>query len=461
MTPQTQFDKGRPVPRRLLFRVLRPYQDEAVDFLIDNPFAGLFIDMGLGKTAIILHAILEFEGPVLLIGPIRVIETVWEKEAREWAATRNLRFSLLRGTPAQRKAAAGVEADIYMVNPELLEEALELRNDYKVLVIDESTLFKNPSSKRFKTLRKHLARFDRRVIATGTPAPNSLMDLWSQVFILDRGERLDRAFSRFKNKYFYQTDWQGFKFEPHDWAKDKIVEAVSDVVYRVPDVGVLPAREVIRNTVTIPLPPKARKVYAQMEKEAFAELKGQKVLTAATAATAMMKLRQIAGGFVYDEEGKVHAIHTEKIQAVESILAETGSPVLLVYQFKHELAALKKAFPQGVEFTSDREADWNEGKLPLVFVHPQNAGHGLNLQFGGHTMIVYSGSFSLEQMSQIMKRIDRPGQKHPVIYHFLVAEDSVDNLLMGVLERRAGDQTQVLQMIKEYADRHAKKNRHR
>lgn len=449
------------VSRQTLLRVFRPYQDEAVDFLCDNPFAGLFIDMGLGKTAIILHALLEFEGPTLLVGPIRVIETVWEKEAREWMATRNFRFSLLRGTPAQRKAAAEVEADVYMVNPELLEEALELRDDYKVLVVDESTLFKNPSSKRFKTLRKHLARFERRIIATGTPAPNSLMDLWSQVFILDRGERLDRAFSRFKNRYFYQTDWQGYKFEPHDWAKDKIVESIGDVVFRVPDVGVLPAREVLRNIVRIVLPPKARKVYTQMEKDAFAELKGQKVLTAATAATAMIKLRQIAGGFVYDEAGKVHPIHTEKIQAVESILAETGSPVLLVYQFKHELAALKKAFPQGVEFTSEREADWNEGKLPLVFVHPQNAGHGLNLQFGGHTMIIYSGSFSLEQMSQMMKRIDRPGQIHPVVYHFLVAEGTVDNLLMEVLERRAGDQSEVLQLIKEYADSHAKKNRNR
>lgn len=449
------------VSRQTLLRVFRPYQDEAVDFLCDNPFAGLFIDMGLGKTAIILHALLEFDGPTLLVGPIRVIETVWEKEAREWMATRNLRFSLLRGTPAQRKAAAEVEADVYMVNPELLEEALELRDDYKVLVVDESTLFKNPSSKRFKTLRKHLARFERRIIATGTPAPNSLMDLWSQVFILDRGERLDRAFSRFKNRYFYKTDWQGYKFEPHDWAKDKIVESIGDVVFRVPDFGVLPAREVLRNIVRIVLPPKARKVYAQMEKEAFAELKGQKVLTAATAATAMMKLRQIAGGFVYDEDGKVHVIHTEKVQAVESILAETGSPVLLVYQFKHELAALKKAFPQGVEFTSKREAEWNEGELPLVFVHPQNAGHGLNLQFGGHTMVVYSGSFSLEQMSQIMKRIDRPGQIHPVVYHFLVAEDTVDNLLMEVLERRAGDQSEVLQLIKEYADSHAKKNRNR
>lgn len=431
-------------------RTLRPYQKEAVDFLLRVPTAGLFIDMGLGKTAATLHALVKLPKPVLLIGPIRVIETVWMQEAKQWPETSGLKFSLVRGTPKDREKALEAEADIYLVNPELMEHALKARK-YKTLVVEESSQFKNPSTKRFKLLRKYLKNFDNRIILTGTPSPNSLMDLWSQVFLLDRGIRLGPSFYSFRNRYFYQADYMGYTFEPHPRSEEEITKAISDIIFRVEAKGVLPPREVLKNRIEVVLPPAARKKYDQMAKEAFTRLVGSTV-SSTTAASTLMKLRQMASGLVYDDDGGVSLLHNEKIKAVESILAETGSPVILVYQFKHELAELKKAFPQGRQFDPSIMDEWNAGKVPLLFLHPQSGGHGLNLQHGSHTMVIYSASFSYELMAQTMARIDRQGQEFPVVFHFLIAKDTVDELILKVLETKETVQANVLKLIKEYAN---------
>lgn len=434
-------------------RILRPYQAQAVDFLKRVPTAALFIDMGLGKTAATLHAILSFPRPILLVGPIRVIETVWEGEAQKWPATKDLKFSLVRGSPAARRRALEADADIYLVNPELLEEAL-LARSYEALVIDESSLFKNPSTKRFKTLRKHLPKFARRVLLTGTPSPNSLMDLWSQIFILDRGERLETAFYRFKSRYFEQVDYQGFKFEPRAGSKEIITSLISDIVFRVEAKGNLPEREVIPNPIEVHLPPDARKLYDKMARDAFMRLCEKTSITAANAAAAMMKLRQIASGFVYNDDQDTVAVHREKVEALRSVIEETGSPVIVVYHFQHELKALRKAFPSGIglndpEWTQDK---WDAGKIPLLFLHPASGGHGLNLQYGSHTMAIFSPSFSFEQMAQTMARIDRQGQENPVVFHLIKAADTVDELIYEVLDQKEATQSKVLQMVKDYAD---------
>lgn len=431
-------------------RTLRPYQKEAVDFLLRVPTAGLFIDMGLGKTAATLHALIELPKPVLLIGPIRVIETVWMQEAKEWPDTSGLKFSLVRGTPKERGEALKAEADIYLVNPELMEHALKARK-YKTLVVEESSQFKNPSTKRFKLLRKYLKDFEHRIILTGTPSPNSLMDLWSQVFLLDRGVRLGSSFYAFRNRYFYPADYRGYTFEPHAGTEKAITKAISDIIFRVEAKGVLPPREVLKNKIDIVLPPAARKKYDQMAKEAFTKL-ATSTVTSATAASTLMKLRQMASGLVYDDDGKASLLHHEKLKAVESVLAETGSPVILVYQFKHELAELKEAFPQGRQFDPSLMDEWNAGEIPLLFLHPQSGGHGLNLQHGSHTMVIYSASFSYELMAQTMARIDRQGQEFPVVFHFLIAKDTVDELLLEVLENKEAVQANVLKLIKEYAN---------
>lgn len=435
-------------------RQLRPYQDEAVRFLNRNPHAGLFVDMGLGKTAAALHsAVSKVPRPVLLVGPIRVVETVWAAEAALWGPTQGLTFSLLRGKPKDRRAALATPADIYLVNPELLEEVLDNpeSDKFNTLVIDESSQYKNPSTARFKTLRKHLQRFSNRIILTGTPSPNSLLDLWSQIFILDRGARLGKSFYGFRARFFYQTDYMGYSFAPRQGADEEISRLISDIVLRIEAKGNLPPRETIVNKVMVQLPTEARALYDRMARVAFAELGEKKTITAINAAAGLMKLRQIASGFVYDDQDAVQEVHREKIKALQEIIDETGSPIIVVYQFLHELAALQKALPSGVMFGSDKVAPWNRGEIPLMFLHPKSGGHGVNLQDGGHTMAVYSGSFSQEEMSQTFARIDRQGQKHPVVFHHLMAEDTVDELILEVLSEKTYNQSLLLERIKSYA----------
>lgn len=429
-------------------KVFRPYQTGGVAFLDTHTHGGLFIDMGLGKTAIMLHGLPK--GRTLLVGPIRVIETVWHAEAADWPATQGLTFSLVRGSPRARMAALQKNADVYMTNPEVLADALEF-GGFDNLVVEESSTFKNPSSQRFKLLRKHVKDFKRRFILTGTPTPNSLLDLWSQIFILDEGERLGRSFYQYRQRFFYPEDYMQYNWVPKPGAEEAILKLVSDIIYRVPAEGNLPPREVVRNPIRVNLPKSARKTYEELEDRAFSALSEQETITASTAAAAMMKLRQVASGFVYDDDGKTQEVHKEKVLALRSIAEETGSPIIVVYQFLHELAALKKAFPAAKEFSSDLIDDWNAGKVPMMFLHPQSGGHGLNLQYGGHTMVIFSGSFSYEQMSQTMARIDRQGQKAPVVFHYLVVEDTVDDLLLEVFLKKERNQKRVLERIKEYA----------
>ena len=428
---------------------LRPYQIEAVQFLRTHNRAGLFIDMGLGKTAATLHAMEDFLKPILLVAPIRVIETVWVREAMKWEPTQGLTFSLVRGAPRERSRALSQSADVYLTNRELLPEVLA-HGGWQTLIIDESTLFKNPSTKGFKNLRKSLAGIPCRVILTGTPTPNSLLDLWSQVFILDQGERLGRSFSQYKQRFFRQTDWQGYKFEPMPGAEERITKLVSDIIFRVEAKGNLPEREVIRNEVTITLPPSARKVYKDLEDQALAIIADETV-SAATAVAGMMKLRQVASGFVYDDLGQAIQVHNEKIEATRAVIDQTGSPVIVVYNFIHELEALKVAIPEGVEFSPAIQNKWDLGEVPVLFLHPQSGGHGLNLQYGGHTMVIFSGSFSYEQMSQTQARIDRQGQEFPVVFHYLVAVETIDELIFQVLRDKEANQNKILNLIKEYA----------
>jgi SNF2 family DNA or RNA helicase len=408
----------------------------------------LLIDMGLGKTAIMVHAcaLADLPKPILLVGPIRVIETVWEREAKSWVHTQGLTFQLVRGKPQERAAAMNASADVYLTNRELLSEVLE-HGGWQTLIIDESTLFKNSSTKGFKVLRKHLPKIPRRFIMTGTPTPNSLLDLWSQIFILDLGERLGKSFYQYRQRFFRQTDWQGYKFEAVPGAEEKITQLISDIVFRVENTN---PSDAIHNEVPILLPRSARKAYEELEEQALTVLADENV-SAANAAAAMMKLRQVASGYVYDDNGDTVEVHREKIDAVRSVLDETGSPVIVVYNFKHELAALKKAFPHGVEFSAEIQEPWDRGEVPLMWLHPQSGGHGLNLQYGGHTMVIFSGSFSYEHMSQTMARIDRTGQKATPVFHYLVGVDTIDEMILRVLRDKEANQTRVMGRIRDYA----------
>ena len=432
---------------------LHDYQKNARKFILDRPCSGIFADMGLGKTALTLHAIKDLPQPVLLIGPIRVVEGVWRAEALIWGETKGLTFSLIRGAPKARSEALSRPAQVYLSNPETLGSMFADPKcpAFKTLIVDESSMYKNSTTKRFKTLKAALPKFERVVILTGTPTPNGLMDLWSQIYLLDRGARLGKNAFAYKAKYFEQKDYMGFVFEPRLGAEERVTELISDIVMRIDAKDHLPPRTVIHNKVMLDLPPNVRKIYEDMKRTAFAKINADSDISAVNAVAALMKLRQVANGFVYNDAGEVDHLHSEKIDALKEVIEETGSPIIVLYNFNHELEGLKKAFKNAVVFDASKIEDWNAGKIPLMFLHPGSSGHGVNLQYGGHTMVAFSASFSQEQMSQAMARIDRQGQAHPVFFHYLMVRDSVDELIFETLQNKSHNQTSILKRIKEYA----------
>lgn len=450
---------------------LRDYQVKAIDWITEKPYAGIFMDMGLGKTASALTAVqklfaAEENGPVLVVGPIRVIETVWRQEALLWDQTSTITFSLIRGrTPQQRLQALQSQADIYLINPESFIWLLELFTIYppspqrpfpfSTLIIDESSTFKNVGSKRFQKLRHKLKLWKRRYILTGTPRPNKLLELWPQVFILDQGERLGTSYTKFKEKYFEPIDYMGYIWEPKKGAEKKIYALVEDLLLRI-ESDEIPVP--IYNRVIVKLPPNARKLYRQMERDAFAEIEGTQI-TAANAAVALGKCRQIANGVVY-AEGSVQLIHQEKLIVAREIVEGTGSPIIIVYNYKHELKLLTEELKEFKPVVLSESLDtirtvddWNAGRIQVLLLHPASGGHGLNLQQGGHTMAWFSLTFSYEQYIQTISRINRQGQQNKVIIHVIIADHTVDELLEEVLQNKEVGQNKLFTALKHYGDK--------
>lgn len=446
-------------------RKLRPYQEEAVQFLCERPVAGLFLDMGLGKTASALFALDALrrveDKPILVVGPIRVIETVWRQEAALWPELGGITFSLVRTTEEERYTALEKDADIYLVNPEHLRWVLTRfkKCPFSTLVIDESSMFKNPGTERFKSLRWTSRHFKHRYLMTGTPRPNSLLDLWAQIFLLDGGVRLGSSHDRFKHRFFIQQDKDGYVWVPRPGAEKKVYTLIQDLILRMDARDYLDIKEPVYNVVEIPMPPKARQIYEEVEEEAFSQL-DESIITAANAVGALMKCRQVANGVVYGEdligEQTVELIHKEKLKATVEIIEETGSPVIVVYNFKHELAFLKRKLADYDpivlnEHPTERVIpDWNCGKIPVLLLHPASGGHGLNLQEGGHTMIWFGLTFSFEQYAQTIARLHRQGQENVVIIHLLLVRKTVDDLLYATLTRKAKGQNKLFDHLKAY-----------
>lgn len=453
---------------------LRKYQVEGVDFLLARMGAGLYQDMGLGKSITALTTILELRnfgyGPALVIGPIRVIETVWRQEAAEWEHTQHLTFSLIRGSEQKRRQALLKDADVYLINPELLGwlfRTIKKPYPWEILFIDEASMFKKAGNVRFRKIRYKIKLFRRRYTMTGTPAPNKLLELWPHMFIVDEGQRLGRRFGDFKSRFYEQVipddpDEQRYiPWELKEGAEKKIYSLIADVAFRTENLDLPKANF---NLVKVILPPKARRIYDEMEEEALSELGDGKAISAANAAVAMMKCRQIANGVVYttpsefdeDQTREIKLIHKEKLNACREIVDETGSPVIIVYNFKHELEMLKAEFQTGyVVLKESKNTErtvrrWNLGKIPILFLHPKSGGHGLNLQHGGHTMIWFGLTFSYEEYVQTIARINRSGQKHPVIIHLIIALQTVDLFLRKVLKAKASKEANLFDYLKEY-----------
>jgi SNF2 family DNA or RNA helicase len=451
------------------------YQWEGFWFVVQRAFCGLFLDMGLGKTVIMLSVIKHLKHigalkkPVLIVAPVRVIHNVWAQEAAKWRHTRSLRFSLVHGNQKERMAALNEIADVYLINPEGLKWLLELLDNRKAkenwpfswLVIDESSKFKAAGTKRFRKLRHMVRLFNRRTILTGTPTPNSLLDLWAQVFIVDEGERLGPSYERYKDRYFYQADYQGYDIQPRNGCDDEIMEAIGDCMLRMEAEGVPP---VIYNDVAIDLPPAARRHYEELEEEMFLELEAGSV-EALNAASLSGRCHQLANGAIYvtDEEGaKVWTpVHDAKIEALQDIIDETGSPVIVTYNFKHDLARLRAAFPKAPVLGDAKKLGatikgWQQNRYPVLLAHPANAAHGLDgLQHGnGHTIVFFSLTWSREQHDQLIARIGGARGKHAgkknIVVHYIRARDTVDDAIMLSGQRKDRTQRGLLNALKEY-----------
>lgn len=435
---------------------LHAYQEYAKDWILAHPYCGLLLDMGLGKTLTTLSAIDELknifglEYKILIIAPKKVAEETWSAEIEKWGF--NLTYSKVLGSTKKRERALLKEADVYLINREnivWLVEYYKTKWPFDFVVIDELSSFKSSKAKRFRALRKVRPKIERVVGLTGTPAPNSLIDLWPQMYLLDRGERLETSQTRYKNKYFYPDKQNGhivYSWGLRQGSEEAIYRQIEDICIsmKAKDYLKLPPRT--DNAVPVQISNVA--AYKKMEQDLVLDFKGQEV-TAANAAVLVNKLLQLANGAIYDDEKRTVSIHDDKLDALENIVEDSqGQPILVFYQYQHDLERIKTRFPQAEEL-EDLER-WNRGEIPILLCHPQSAGHGLNLQKGGHIIVWFGLTWSLEYYQQANARLDRQGQTEPVIVHHLVAQNTVDEKVLRVLQGKEEKQEMLLEAVKAY-----------
>lgn len=401
---------------------------------------------------------------VLVIAPKRVAEDTWTREHRKWDHLQALRISKVMGSAAQRAAALAKDADVYVIGRDnvqwLINHYTELRKGwpFDMIVIDELSSFKNPQAKRFRALKKALPCTKRIVGLTGTPSPNGLMDLWAQVYLLDQGERLGRTIGSYREKYFRPGKRNGyvvFQWEPVKGAQQAIEDKLRDLCVSMSAADYLELPDRIDRVTPVALTEMERKAYETMERESLIELESSEdAVVGLNAAAVMNKLLQIANGRVYTSEGQVLRVHEEKLDALEEIADTAQGPVLVFYSFRHDLDAIRERFPDArtLEKASDIE-DWNAGRIAVLLAHPASVGYGLNLQAGGHVIVWYGLTWSLELYQQANARLYRQGQEHTVIVHHLVAEGTVDEQVMEALKRKDTSQEALLAALKERAEK--------
>ncbi len=436
------------------------YQKYALDFILNQKAAGIFLDCGLGKTVITLTAIVElmhnrFEiARPLVIAPLRVAESIWDAEAKKWDHLKHLRIAKVLGSKEERIQALNTAADIYVINRENTKWLVDYyKKDwpFDMVVLDELSSFKSHRAQRFKALRK-VRPFCKRVVGlTGTPAPNGLIDLWSQVYLLDSGKRLGKTITGYRQRYFLPDKRNHnviFTYKPKEGAEEAIYNKLSDICISMKSGDYLNIPERIDNIATVELPPKAMEQYRKLERDLLLPLLNGDVV-AGSAAVLTNKLLQITGGAVYDEDGKVQVLHDEKLKALGDLVeAANGKPVLVYYAYRHELERIKKHLDCRVLDKPKDIEDWNKGEIPVMLAHPASAGHGLNLQAGGSTIIWFGLPWSLELYSQANARIHRQGQRNTVVVHNLVARGTIDEDVMQVLKNKEAGQDALLNAVK-------------
>lgn len=440
------------------------YQEYAINHVMDHNAAGLFLDMGMGKTVSSLTAIdnLLFLGDtnkVIVIAPKRVAEDTWSTEVDKWDHLKDLRISIILGTPKQRSEAVLRDADIYVTSRDNVKWLVD--NYFKTwkwdtCIIDELSSFKSSKSQRFRALRKVRPYFKRIIGLTGTPAPNSLIDLWPQLYLLDGGQRLGRTITGYKEQYFKPGDRNGhivYNWNLKEGAEEAIHNKISDICISMMAKDYLDLPERIDNKIYVNLPKKAMDQYKELEKDLIIQLDNEDI-TATNAAVLTGKLLQIANGAIYSESKEVVEIHDEKINELLDIIeAANGKPVLVFYSYKHDLTRIMKALNdnklkgQVLEGQGDIK-NWNNGEIPILLLHPASAGHGLNLQYGGNIVTWFGLPWSLELYQQANARLYRQGQKETVIIHHIIAKNTVDEDVIKALSSKEINQNVLLEAVK-------------
>lgn len=394
---------------------------------------------------------------ILVIAPKRVAEDTWTREHAKWDHLRDLRISTVMGSAQQRRAALDADADIYVMGRDNTVWLVDLMRERKawpfdMVVIDELSSFKNPQAKRFKALRKVMPRVSRVVGLTGTPSPNGLMDLWAQVYLLDAGERLGRTLSWYRDQYFTPAAHNGYvvyRWALRKGAAEKIQQLISDICVSMSAADYIQLPERIDREIPVRLADEEMAVYRAMERDALVELQGETV-AALSAAAVMNKLLQMANGRVYDDRHGVVRLHDRKLEALQEIVDTATEPVLVFYSYKHDLDAIQGAIPVARTLGGPEDiAAWNRGEIPVLLAHPASVGYGLNLQDGGHIIVWYGLTWSLELYQQANARLHRQGQERPVIVHHLVAEGTVDEQVMKALKAKDTSQSALLAALKE------------
>ena len=441
------------------------YQTYATKFVLTHPAAAVFLDCGLGKSVITLTALFDlcldsFEiRKALVIAPLRVARDTWPSELRKWDHLKGLAWSVAVGTEIERKAALRQDAFVYIINRENVQWLIEqsgLPFDYDMIVVDELSSFKSYQAKRFRALLKVRPSVKRIVGLTGTPSSNGLMDLWAEYRLLDMGKRLGRYITHYRNRYFVPDKRNGqvvFSYKPLPGAEEQIYTAISDITISMKATDHLKMPELVLNEVTVTLSDEEREIYDAMRRELVVSLDGEEI-DAGTAAALSGKLSQMANGAVYTEDKKVIPLHSRKLDALEDLIeAANGKPVLVAYWYKHDLDRIEERLHKlHIPFARADKADslerWNRGELPVMLLHPASAGHGLNLQAGGSTLIWYGLTWSLELYQQTNDRLWRQGQQHTVVIHHIIAEDTIDERIMAALRFKDKSQTALKDAVK-------------
>ncbi|HGA0577566.1 TPA: SNF2-related protein [Streptococcus agalactiae] len=446
---------------------LHDYQEVTKDFIIRTPYAAVILDMGMGKTATTLSAINELMfdryevSKVLVIAPLRVANTVWSDEIEQWEELRHLRYAKIVGTPKQRRAALEQDADIYIVNREILPWLVQQCSPYfkwDMVVIDELSSFKSWQSKRFKAFMAMRPYMKRVVGLTGTPSSNGLMDLFAEFKVIDSGERLGRFIGEYRSRYFDEGRRNGnivYEYIPMDYAECQIYDKIDDITISMKAMDYLDMPELISTKKVVHLTDKETDNYKRFKKDyVLSDLEDGEV-TAANAASLSNKLVQMANGAVYSDDHQVVSLHDQKLDTLEDIIeAANGEPVLVAYWFKHDLQRIEERLAklkvQGTVLKTEQDIrEWNKGNIRVGLLHPASAGHGLNLQKGGHHLVWFGLTWSLELYQQTNARLWRQGQQaETVVIQHIVTEGTIDEEILKVLENKDAQQSRLIEAVK-------------